>query len=433
MKKSGRSEFEPLYRRLTVFYTVATGAVLTVLLAAAFWFGYGQNKDAFADKLSDCFSVIQNKLFEDASVSDLWLARYEADNGLVINVYDNGKPIFYKSSAVSADEHDFITEKALEQLSNYNIDIFSRPYSVYPIESEVYSVYGSDGEKYNVYAACAASGEGFRSFLLFRRTSDYNRMQAETALIYLIIGLVGIALSFFIGRVLAKKMLAPLKENRQRQTEFIAAASHELKSPLAVIRAQNSAENAENSKQIIENECIRMAKLIYDLLLLAACDAQSWSVRRERVSAEEVIAEAYEMFALLARDKKITAEFSLPDEILPDICGDRQRIIQILSVLTDNAVAYSENGGKIRIVADSVSGFVSVSVIDYGKGIPDEEKERVFERFKRLDKSRSDKNRFGLGLSIAKELTSIMHGRITLADTDGGGCTFTVFLPVWAE
>lgn len=123
----------------------------------------------------------------------------------------------------------------------------------------------------------------------------------------------------------------------------------------------------------------------------------------------------------------------LPDMELPRIHCDKSRVIQILTILLDNAITYTLPDGMIDLEIFIKKRNVCYLVADHGNGIPDEEKERIFDRFYQSDKSRKEKEHFGLGLSIARELTELQKGKLTLTDTPGGGCTFCLMLPAAEE
>ena len=109
----------------------------------------------------------------------------------------------------------------------------------------------------------------------------------------------------------------------------------------------------------------------------------------------------------------------LPDEPLPHLSLDRERLTQLFGILLSNACSYTPKGTPIEICARSEPHFVELSVIDHGPGIPDPEKEAIFRRFYRGDASRTEKQHFGLGLSVAAELAALHAARLTVRDTPG--------------
>ena len=234
---------------------------------------------------------------------------------------------------------------------------------------------------------------------------------------------------FFTG-----KMLRPLEENRKRQTQFIASASHELRSPLAVILSSVQAIEADPGEcrrflSTIKSEGTRMSRLIGDMLALANADNKSWSIMKSPCELDTLLLETYEKYEPLLREKGISMNVELPDESLSPCRCDGGRISQVLGILLDNGASYVPTGGKIRSGVEEKEKYFRIYVEDNGPGISDENKEAVFQRFYRADSSRKDKQHFGLGLCIAKEIVTLHHGSIRIEDTKGGGTTFVVRLP----
>ncbi|MDE7185007.1 MAG: ATP-binding protein, partial [Lachnospiraceae bacterium] len=119
---------------------------------------------------------------------------------------------------------------------------------------------------------------------------------------------------------------------------------------------------------------------------------------------------------------------SLPEDPLPDCMCDSERIIQVLTIFLHNAVSYTPEGGKICLSTDYLNKHFEIKISDTGVGISDEEKSKIFDRFYRSEKARSDKNHFGLGLAIAYDIITAHHGNIRVTDTPGGGTTFVIVL-----
>ena len=235
----------------------------------------------------------------------------------------------------------------------------------------------------------------------------------------------------------AGRAIKPVEASYRRQTEFVHAASHELRTPLAVIQTSASAMKADTLTpqssrfaETIKTECTRMARLVDDLLLLAGADSGTWTLYSEMAEPETMLTLAFESFEQAAQLKKQHLTLSLPDEPLPQISCDSQRIQQVLSILIDNALFYTPEGGSIHLRASESGKHLKMLVIDNGPGISNEDKEKIFLRFYRADSSRSKKEHYGLGLSIASEIVRLHSGRIYVTDTPGGGSTFTVELPV---
>jgi signal transduction histidine kinase len=214
----------------------------------------------------------------------------------------------------------------------------------------------------------------------------------------------------------------------------VAAASHELRTPVAALRA-----NAEVLQDAplgdfkpflgsILDESERMSRLVADLMHLARADAGELPVSQSPTDAAEAADDAVRLIAPLVQKSNL----NLRKEISPAwITGDPDRLRQILIILLDNAVRYTPQGGEINVSVAKTGHHVNISVSDTGIGIDDEHKEHIFDRFYRIDSARSRAyGGSGLGLSIAKQLVEKMHGSIQVTDRSGGGSVFTITFPV---
>lgn len=268
---------------------------------------------------------------------------------------------------------------------------------------------------------------------------DMSALQQQMVLLTLVhiaIFLLGTGLLFAANWQLARLVLRPTQESLARQAEFIAAASHELRSPLAVIGSSLSASSiapdaatAEKYQAAALGEVERMGHLVDDLLLLAGGDAQSWPMQQAAVDVDTLLIDIAESFRPLAKKKDIELALLLPQDTLPPLLGDEARLRQVLAILLDNALAYAPGGSKIQLSAQATKHKIRISVADNGPGVQDEHKEKVFLRFYRGDESRHEKDHFGLGLSVARELVFLHKGTLEVQDTPGGGATFVITLP----
>lgn len=132
----------------------------------------------------------------------------------------------------------------------------------------------------------------------------------------------------------------------------------------------------------------------------------------------------------MAERKGQTLAVELPGNGLPLLTGDEQRLKQTLTILLDNALRYTPEGGSVLLKAERRGRGIRIQVIDTGPGIADDHKAHVFDRFYREDKSRTGKEHYGLGLSIAWELVRLHGGKIIMEDTDGGGLTVKIDIPL---
>ncbi|MCC6791491.1 MAG: HAMP domain-containing protein [Thermomicrobiales bacterium] len=239
-----------------------------------------------------------------------------------------------------------------------------------------------------------------------------------------------------IGRLALtfNQMLGRLQQAFATQRQFLADASHELRSPLTAIRANvetvrrgvdTDPADRDETLRIVEREVDRMGRLVDDLLTLARADAGQEPLR-ERLSLDELLLEVYhQQRALAGRVRLIVGEFE-PVEI----DGDPDRIKQLLLNLIDNALRHTPVGGTVTLDLTHTDHEARIRVRDTGAGIAPEHLPHIFERFYRIDSARSrEAGGTGLGLAISREIAETHGGRIEVESTLGAGTTFTVILP----
>ena len=273
--------------------------------------------------------------------------------------------------------------------------------------------------------------------LIYRQQSLFDILTKQ-AFLYISLWCLSLIAVTAMSYLLIKKALKPTEVMLKSQKDFIASASHELKSPLAVILAnaekleQLQIDNTEfrKSVKILDKECMRMSKLVRDLLLLASSDAKSWTICKNTIDIDTLLISLYETYEPICISKKICLRLEISETSYPKFCADEERLFQILTIYMENALHHSAGNKQIEIKTAVTAKHITFFVIDHGKGIPEDDKPYIFNRFYCADKSRTDKSHFGLGLSIADELAKMMNGKAGCKDTDGGGATFFVTLPL---
>lgn len=228
-----------------------------------------------------------------------------------------------------------------------------------------------------------------------------------------------------------------LDESRR---EFVSNVSHELKTPLTSIKAytetilsdpEMDAETREYFLGIVLSESDRMHRIVSDLLVLSRLDNKrtNWSV--ETFDLRQSIRRLCEVMRGQVSEHRHKITFG-SQRGLPEITADRQRIEQVILNILSNAIKYTPDGGKIDIrLTQLPKNFLRIEIADNGIGIPDDDIGHLFERFYRVEKSRTqDAGGTGLGLAIAKELVEAHGGRISVKSTLGEGTTVTIDLPV---
>ena len=231
--------------------------------------------------------------------------------------------------------------------------------------------------------------------------------------------------------------------NEERRKEFVANVSHELRTPLTNVRSYAETlrdaggeipqEMSNSFLDIIITETDRMTHIVQDLLTLSRLDAGNAELVLSRFPFGEAIESVTRANALNAKQRSHELVYE-PPESLPLITGDRSRLEQVMMNIIGNAIKYTPDGGHIRITAGPAPDSVWMEVSDDGIGIPEKDRERIFERFYRVDKARSrESGGTGLGLSIAREIVQRHHGTLVLMPHTGKGTTIRMTLPIAQE
>ena len=299
----------------------------------------------------------------------------------------------------------------------------------------VFEVRGDLGERYLASVTQIPSSQGWQSLVLLKDMSSSDQQLLLLRGSFAALVAAGVTALLLLCWAFAGRAIRPIEESRRKQAEFIAAASHELRSPLAVIRTSASAlavapDQASRLRQNIEVECARMSRLVDDLLSLARSDAGTWTIARETVDMDALLLETAELFCPVARQKGQRLLLEVPERDLPPVTGDPQRLRQVLSVLLDNAFSYTPQGGVVTLRAEVDGAALTLQVADTGPGISPQSLPYIFDRFYRADVSRTTKEHFGLGLSIAKELAALHGGTLRVARTGPEGTVFALRLPL---
>jgi two-component system OmpR family sensor kinase len=240
-----------------------------------------------------------------------------------------------------------------------------------------------------------------------------------------------------VGQLVAafNQTLGRLENLFSTQRRFLADVGHELRTPLTVIKGnvglmRKIKEFDEESLETIEDEVDRLTRMVGDLLLLAQAESGKIPLAHEVVELDTLLLEVLNQMQVLARDR-IQLSIGTIDQVL--VCGDRDRLKQVVVNLIGNSINYTPKGGEIVVGLGKVSERAQLTVTDNGPGISPEDLPHIFERFYRGEKSRTrqkDGKGFGLGLSIAYWIVRNHGGRIEVNSVVGKGTTFCVWLPL---
>lgn len=264
------------------------------------------------------------------------------------------------------------------------------------------------------------------------------RKEILTNLIYTFsaVGVGMLIALFFASRFFANRAIAPVKEAFDKQKQFIADASHELKTPLAIINTNadvllsNPEETiARQAKWLhyIKSETERMSKLTRDLLYLTEMDDAKATVLFSRFDLSEAVESVLLTMEAVIFEKELVLSYDIEPEL--SAYGNPEQIKQVVMILLDNAVKYANPNGEITLSLKKPHNDVILAVTNTGEGIPPEHLPRIFDRFYRTDASRARKQGgYGLGLAIAKSIVEQHKGRIYAKSTLGQSTTFYVHL-----
>lgn len=245
-------------------------------------------------------------------------------------------------------------------------------------------------------------------------------------IVSIIIAIASLLAIYKLAKKVSKMIVKPVEETFEKQKQFISDASHELKTPLAVIEANADVLENEIGKNkwigYIQNETESMNKLINELLLLAKIENVDNLREYKQLNLSKEVEIILSMFESMAYEKQVIMKSKISENITMN--GNKEDIEHIVSTLTDNAIKHTESQKEVEVELKKEKNEIILEVKNMGDPIPQEEREKIFERFYRIDKSRNrNEKRYGLGLAIAKSTIEKYNGKIEVFYKDN----FTVF------
>jgi heavy metal sensor kinase len=231
------------------------------------------------------------------------------------------------------------------------------------------------------------------------------------------------------------QMIVRLDEAFTSQRQFMEDISHELKTPLSILKGElevtlkkiRSAQEYENALHSSLEEVNSLAGMVENLLTLARFDAKTTTLQAQPLDLNQLIKDAVDTIQVLAAQKELMFQYNSAHTI--DVMADKNQLKRLFFNILDNAIKYTPAGGKITIDLKQQKNTVDIDIVDTGIGIPEHELPHIFDRFYRIDKSRSSTG-FGLGLSIAQSIAMAHGGRIYARANLPQGTVFTISLPV---
>lgn len=264
----------------------------------------------------------------------------------------------------------------------------------------------------------------------------HDRQSQTLVLSVASVGVAGLVAAALITLLLTDRALRPVREAFEAQRRFVADASHELRTPAALIRA--NAEVLEREGLVSDSgrdlagdimaEADRLGQLVGDLLQMAAWDETSLVLAPVALDAASLAADTVRGATALAAEHGVLLRHEAPGPVYAR--ADRGRLVQLLLILIDNAVAHAPRDTTVTVRVGRAGTETVIEVEDQGPGIPTTERERIFEPFTRLSgRTRHGSGGTGLGLAIARRIAGAMHGTIAVTSPEGAGARFRVSLP----
>ena len=229
-------------------------------------------------------------------------------------------------------------------------------------------------------------------------------------------------------------LVARLRAALKTQRQFMADASHELRTPVSIIRSaadvalsrdERSESEYRETIATAREQAQRLGRLVEDMLVLARADAGGYPIQSTDLDLDEIVDDCRRAVKLLAVERGVQVQSSAGPEL--PIRGDADLLRRLLLNLLQNAIQHTPAGGSVTVTTEPLPDNVKVRVSDGGPGIPDADRSRIFDRFVRLDEARTG-NGAGLGLSIAKWIAEAHGGTLVLEASGPGGSTFCATL-----
>ena len=284
-----------------------------------------------------------------------------------------------------------------------------------------------------VSSAIIVTVDGPEQSVIFFDITDFNNTLSSLFYTLLLITFIVVPIVGGVSYYFATRSVKPIAEAWESQKQFITDASHELKTPLTIIKSNlgiirsNSNETVSTQMEwldYVDTGAERMSKLVNDLLSLAIADSTDLHIQKENFDLSCAIADLLNTMAAKAEKKSIEIITSIQPNI--SLNSDKEKIIQVATILFDNAIKYSEPNDSINIYLTRRNQGTSLSVTNSGRGIKEAELNNIFERFYQTEPSRNSKSEgFGLGLSIAIALTEKLGGKLSVVSGENENTTFT--------
>ena len=421
--------FEHLRQRMTCIYAAIFGVLILLIVFAAYTFIW--------------WNVLQHE--KDELVAKIYHEAEEwVDSGeepcSAVSVREGSMLAYFVSPDGKTVVLDQLGQgKIREGLFKHRGDWPKKLDTARMLNNRVYDEKGN-AHRYLAALAPVLRGDKLEGHLYMFKDMEFYYQAAFTTLFKLLcVAVLLFALACYFGYWLAGRNIQPISEMYGRQMQFTADASHEMRTPLAVmaLATQGLKEDEESrysdfakeSIEMLQNETQRMSRLTENMMALARGDEGNAPVPMQMVNITELCARVGQQLKLLAQEKGIALRTHVDDSL--ELLGDETALNRLLIILLDNAIKYSPAATNIDFIVTKSKNNVLFVVQDEGCGISDEDKEKVFDRFYRVDKARSrSQGGLGLGLSLAHAIVRQHQGEIRILDNKPCGTIMQVLLPL---
>src|SRR5690625_479816 len=414
-----------------------TSLVIIVAFVIIYWIIYHHISSDIAEKLNEGaateMTVYGDDLFNNGSKDTPYsLSQTLSTSGFssfALIVDDQGEIVEIHSPVeLSVEKYAKIAETVWKMKGEDRITLNGKQWQ-YEITPILVNVIQGNGEQFVITDHLYQ--------MTFLDVTEANQTLRSLLITLLVVGLIMLVIIFFISMYFANSAVKPIAKAWENQKQFVADASHELKTPLSIIQA-NYDVLMDNRDETINHQMKwlgymkmatdRMTKMITNLLELAQLDQPTTRLEVKEIHISSMIEEMVLTMEATSKEKEIHITHSIEPEIMLNSNSDK--IKQLVMILLDNAHKYTNDNGKIDVTLEKDKRMIIFQVRNTGKGIDKKDLTKVFNRFYRGDRSRHvEKNSFGLGLSIAKSITNELGGEIHASSEENNWTTFTVMLP----
>ncbi len=426
--------FRRLHYKLTGLCALITISVLAIFAGLYLYAAERALQENHTLSFQHDFDTICSSLEQQTTLTYQYLLRMEQNHSCLFFLWDNGIPLLFNSLS-SHQEYlplaeelytDYITKEPSDR-ALLKPELFEQNTGSSTLLAGISPIYL--GQLSATQSLLAKEQPGGLVLLALAPQDAFYRQLARQRLTFLLLSIAGCAILILFAWVFTGRLITPLRENQERQLQFVAGASHELRTPLAVISSSASLR-PPGFEDTILSESLRMSRLVEDMLALTGLQGGSHKINPSRLEPDTFLLNFCEQTESYVRARKHKLCLSLPETALPPLDADEDRLKQLLMILLDNAISYSPESQPITLGLAQAGKYICFQVIDQGEGIPPAERDKIFERFYRIDSAHHTKEHFGLGLSIAQEIIALHRGRLTVTDTPGGGATFSCYFPI---